>query len=138
MLFRFARQPSDEHGAVEQYAPTDFACPKFTKRNPIFQTSYRDTEHFGGFLANLACPDVHGGERGSVVGCFGDIVEAHHGAVATHLEAEIGETDHHAECADVIVANDGRRVGWLAAYQLADRSLSLLTRWRAIDDAADQ
>ena len=63
-----------------------------------------------GLLADLARADGDRGQRGPVECRLGDVVEADDRDVAPGKQAAIGEAEHHAEGAEIVVANDGGRI----------------------------
>ena len=78
------------------------------------------------------------GQRRPVHGALRDVVEADDGRVTAGNETQIGETQHDAERAEVVMADHGRRRARFVAEELADRSGSALSRRKAIDDRPDR
>ena len=69
--------------------------------------------------------DGDGGQRRPMHRAFGNVVEADHRDVAAGREAAIGEAQHDAERAQVVVAEDGGRGVGVVSKQLADRARRL-------------
>jgi hypothetical protein len=88
-----------------------------------------------GGLAGAAILDRDGGERRAPERRLGDVVVADHREVASRLEPDPAQAEHHPERDEVVEADRrGRRVG--QRQQLADPFGAVLARRRAGDEAA--
>src|SRR5262249_11756632 len=100
--------------------------------------AYPAQEQICRLFPDLAGANGNGGQGRSMERTLGDIVEPDHGYVAARRKAAIGQTEHEAERAEIVVADDSCGIAQLSLKERLDRPRSLFAGRQARDDRPDR